>query len=121
MEKTMSFQVVLLFGNEPVAFGSADELPDVTTDIQGPGRLPPVSFTVTIIFHQNGLKVLGEPSNLGDTLGSRAFTCEFADSDGNLVRRANNCAHNVTDPSILAKPADACAVIDFLATDVSGE
>jgi len=74
---------------------------------------------VTIAFHQNGLKVLGNPSNLGAALGGGPFTCEFAAADGKIVRRAKNCVHDITDPLTLAQPPDVPVVIGILATNVS--
>lgn len=114
----MSYQVVLFWGEDPVAYGSAEELPNVTPELVGPGRLLPVRFTVNIAFHQDGLKSLGDPSNLGAALGGRSFTCEFT-GPGDVVRRAKNCIHDITDALILAKPPNFPAVISLIATDIS--
>jgi hypothetical protein len=114
----MSYPVVLFLGDNPVAVGSAEELPDVTQEMTGAGRLAPIRFTVNIAFHEDGLTVLGNPSNLGAALGGNSFTCEFT-GPGDVVWRANNCTHGITDALILAEPADLPAEIHFIATDVS--
>lgn len=115
----MTYSVVILLKDDPVGFGSIGELPDLTPEITGPGRLPPVRFTINMVLHQTGLKLLGNPSNWGAALGGRSFTIEFVDPDGKVVRHASNCNLNISDPMILAKRPDVSADINIIATDVS--
>jgi hypothetical protein len=115
----MTYSVVILLKDDSAGFGSIGALPDLTPEITGPCRLPPVSFTVNMVLHQMGLKLLGHPSNWSAALGGRSFAIEFADPDGKVVRRASNCYLNISDLTILAQPPDVPADINIIATDVS--